>query len=460
MIETWTTAKIEEIAEINPRLPKGALSGEMPVSFVPMAAVGARDGSIDVSDTRPYSAVQKGFTTFKESDVLFAKITPCMENGKMAVVPGVRSGYGFGSTEFHVLRPYTGVESDYLYFFVSSKQFRMDAEHNMTGAVGQRRVPTTYLAACEIPLPSSNEQKRIVAKIEELFSELDKGIESFKIARDQLKVYRQVLLNCAAKGELFGQRDNKTTRAEKATVSFSDVVLSVGQGWSPRCMEHPSENDDTWGVIRTSAIQPLNFVQTANKRLPDQLQPRPHLEIFPGDVLITRAGPRNRVGIACYVKSVRPRLMVCDKVYRIKVKQNKILPEYLVMLLNSPRVLEELEPLKSGISDSGLNLTQDRFLSLKVVLPSLATQKIILENLEQKLSNVAFFEAQLDGSLETSETLRQSILKKAFSGQLVPQDPDDEPATQLLERIKAEKAAQTKPAKQNAKTSKPGTKKD
>ena len=289
-------------------------------------------------------------------------------------------------------------------------------------------------------LPPLPEQRRIVAKIEELFSELDKGIESFKTAREQLRVYRQVILNNAANGELSAQQDSRKTRTEKATVSLNDVVLSVGQGWSPRCLEHPSENYDTWGVIRTSAIQPLCFIETANKRFPDQLQPRPHLEIFPGDVLITRAGPRNRVGIACYVKSVRPRLMVCDKVYRIKVKQNKILPEYLVMLLNSPQVLEELETLKSGISDSGLNLTQDRFLSLKVVVPSLKTQKTILENLEQKLSNVAFFESQLEGSLETSETLRQSILKKAFSGQLVPQDPDDEPASKLLARIKEERS--------------------
>ena len=121
-MKDWVITKIEEIAEVNPRLPKGALSGEIPVSFVPMAAVDAGNGLIDVSDTRPYSAVQKGFTTFKEGDVLFAKITPCMENGKMAVVPKVKNGYGFGSTEFHVLRTFSGIEAGYLYYYVSSKQ--------------------------------------------------------------------------------------------------------------------------------------------------------------------------------------------------------------------------------------------------------------------------------------------------------------------------------------------------
>ena len=104
-----------------------------------MQAVGAGDGTIDVSNLRPAAEVKKGFTNFQEGDVLFAKITPCMENGKMAVVPKVASGYGFGSTEFHVLiRLQNGLDPRYLYYFVSSQSIRKEAAHNMTGAVGQK----------------------------------------------------------------------------------------------------------------------------------------------------------------------------------------------------------------------------------------------------------------------------------------------------------------------------------
>jgi type I restriction enzyme S subunit len=184
--------KITDVAAINPRLAKGEIASDTPVSFVPMAAVGAADGATDVYETRPYGAVQKGYTSFAEGDVLFAKITPCMENGKMAVVPKVHNGYGFGSTEFHVLRPSAAIDGRFLYYFVSGKHFRQDAEHNMTGAVGQRRVPTTYFAECEIHLPPLPEQHRIVAKIEELFSELDQGIASLKTAREQLKQTRRL----------------------------------------------------------------------------------------------------------------------------------------------------------------------------------------------------------------------------------------------------------------------------
>ena len=139
---TWAIVPISDIAEINPKLDKSGINDDLDVSFVPMPAVEAETGGIEVSATRRFEEVKKGYTPFREGDVLFAKITPCMENGKMAVVPALRNGLGFGSTEFHVLRAKDGIAPEYLYYFVSSKRFRVDAEHNMTGAVGQRRVPT------------------------------------------------------------------------------------------------------------------------------------------------------------------------------------------------------------------------------------------------------------------------------------------------------------------------------
>lgn len=144
-LRPYPSMAIEDVAEVNPRASKALIPEDLPVSFVPMTAVGAADGSILVKETRPAGEVKKGFTAFLEGDVLFAKITPCMENGKMAVVPALENGYGFGSTEFHVLRPKSGMDAKYLYYYVSSQAFRSEAERYMTGAVGQRRVPTTYI---------------------------------------------------------------------------------------------------------------------------------------------------------------------------------------------------------------------------------------------------------------------------------------------------------------------------
>lgn len=198
----WAMLHLNDLATINPRLDKSELDDRTELSFVPMSAVEAETGGIDVSEIRLFSEVKKGYTGFRTGDVLFAKITPCMENGKMAIVPELKNEIGFGSTEFHVIRPGERVLSKYIYYFVSSGKFRANAEHHMTGAVGQKRVPVRYLESCIIPVPPLNEQECIVEKIEELFSELDKGIESLKTAREQLKVYRQALLKHAFEGRL------------------------------------------------------------------------------------------------------------------------------------------------------------------------------------------------------------------------------------------------------------------
>ena len=159
-------------------------------------------GFIDVSEKKAFSNVKKGFTPFKEGDVLFAKITPCMENGKMTVVPKVSNGYEFGSTEFHVLRPKEGIDARYIYYYVSSKTFRCEAKRYMTGAVGQKRVPATYLREHQIPLAPPNEQKRIVAEIEKQFSRLDEAVAALKRIRANLKRYKASVLKAAVEGKL------------------------------------------------------------------------------------------------------------------------------------------------------------------------------------------------------------------------------------------------------------------
>ena len=201
----WTSARLSEVCAINPRVDKTALNPASVVSFVPMPAVEAETGKIDVSETRNFETVRKGYTPFRKDDVLFAKITPCMENGKMAIVPSLASPCGFGSTEFHVLRSRHGIDPRFIYHAVSSRAFRIHAEHNMTGAVGQKRVPAAILEEHEIGLPPTNEQRRIVERIEALIEEIDRGVESLRAAKNTIELYRQSLLKSAFEGRLTAQ---------------------------------------------------------------------------------------------------------------------------------------------------------------------------------------------------------------------------------------------------------------
>jgi len=137
----WPLKPVGEICEVNPRLPRGhSVTDDLIVSFVPMAAVDEVSGTLQAHQTRPYADVKKGYTHFKNGDVLFAKITPCMENGKAAIASELAGGLGFGSTEFHVLRAKEDVLPEWLFYFVRQPAFRSEAKRNFTGTAGQQRV--------------------------------------------------------------------------------------------------------------------------------------------------------------------------------------------------------------------------------------------------------------------------------------------------------------------------------
>ena len=166
--------KLKDICEINPRTQ--GIADYMSVSFVPMPCV-SEDGKIDTSEIRQFIDVKKGYTVFQENDVLFAKITPCMENGKGAIARGLMNGIGCGSSEFHVLRANNEmVCPEWIYYLTAWSSFRREAEKHMTGSAGQRRVPKAYLENYDINVPSLPEQ----TKQTEVLSQLQQIIDCRK----------------------------------------------------------------------------------------------------------------------------------------------------------------------------------------------------------------------------------------------------------------------------------------
>jgi type I restriction enzyme S subunit len=157
---------IAEVAEINPPLSR-RISDDTPCSFIPMDAVDDVAAEITHLITRPFKEVAKGYTPFAEHDVLLAKITPCMENGKCAIARGLPSGVGFGSTEFHVIRASKQILPEWIYFFWRLPGTRVLAERNMTGTAGQKRVPMSFLESLKIPVPSVEDQRRLIVLLKE-----------------------------------------------------------------------------------------------------------------------------------------------------------------------------------------------------------------------------------------------------------------------------------------------------
>ncbi len=190
----WRWVRLGEVCEINPRRPRIVRDPEAPTTFIPMSAVDEEDGTIVAAEEKPFALVRQGYTYFEEGDVLFAKITPCMENGKAAIARGLRDGIGFGSTEFHVLRPRGSVISEWIWLFVRREPFREAARRAFRGGVGQQRVPQDFLEEHPLPLPPLPEQRRIVARIEELMGRVREARRLREEAkRDAERLWQAVL---------------------------------------------------------------------------------------------------------------------------------------------------------------------------------------------------------------------------------------------------------------------------
>lgn len=218
---------------------------------------------------------------------------------------------------------------------------------------------------------------------------------------------------------------------------------TLHQGWSPQCEKGPSETEDEWGVLKTTAIQPGAFQPEQNKRLPAALTPRPQIEVKPGDILLTCAGPRSRCGIACLVRSTRNKLMISGKMYRFRVPQEHFESRYLEAFLQTSAAYDSIDRMKTGGSDSGLNLTHDRFRRLEVPVAPLNEQRRIVEAYEELISDLDAGIVALEQAREKLKPYRASVLKAAVEGAITAAwrqgHPQNEPASQLLKRILAER---------------------
>jgi type I restriction enzyme S subunit len=195
--------RIGDVVTFNRRKPAEFKNSNSEVSFVPMPKVSEVSGQIVLDERISHSEGQRrSLTYFENGDVIFAKITPCMENGKIALAKNLFNGAAYGSTEFHVLTPTERILPDFLRYFIGSDDFRANAERAMTGAVGQRRVPKTYLADHTIPLPSIETQTEIVVRLDENLSRTDEAIKVAEMIETESARLRRALLQSAFTGQL------------------------------------------------------------------------------------------------------------------------------------------------------------------------------------------------------------------------------------------------------------------
>jgi len=185
--QDWEVGPISQFAQINPR--REPMADESEVTFVPMNAV-SEDGVLAIRQLRKYGAVKKGFTAFRDADIILAKITPCFENGKAALVRALENGVGFGSTEFHVIRAQKSCLPEFLFAQIYSDKFRKVGKVSMIGTGGHQRVPALFVEDYKVSIPGLPEQQRIV----DCLSSLDDLIAGQTQKLGSLKAHKKALV--------------------------------------------------------------------------------------------------------------------------------------------------------------------------------------------------------------------------------------------------------------------------
>ena len=216
----WVWVRLGEVVEVNPNKIKMDIEEDKLIDFIPMKNVSESSSEIIEKNFEKFKDLQKGYTQFIENDILFAKITPCMENGKTAIITDLKEKIGYGSTEFHILRSSRIINNKLLYNFLKQKRFREDAKYNMTGSVGFRRVPTEFMKNYPIPLPPLEEQQEIVRILDEVL-ENENRVKELVEVEEKIDILEKSILNKAFKGEL-GTQNNE----DKPAIELLKEILN------------------------------------------------------------------------------------------------------------------------------------------------------------------------------------------------------------------------------------------
>ncbi|MES2811503.1 MAG: restriction endonuclease subunit S [Bacteroidota bacterium] len=282
----------------------------------------------------------------------------------------------------------------------------------------QPQVTINNAVELEIPLPPIKVQQAIVSKIEELFSELDKGIEDLKTAQHQLKIYRQSVLKWAFEGKLTNDniKDEELPK-EWELNKLGEYILNISSGKSFRCEERPPNKDEV-GIVKVSSVTWGFFDEMQSKTCFSKDLLNEKYLINKGDFLFSRANTIELIGSCVIVHNVEKTLMLSDKILRfIFVKD--ISKEYVLYYLRSRKGRKQIESLSTGNQDSMRNIGQEKIKQIKFPYCTLKEQLQIVQEIENRLSVADKMEESIAQSLLQAEALRQSILKKAFSGKLI-----------------------------------------
>jgi len=408
---------LESACDINPPRPHlGDLPDDTDVLFVPMAAVDDVTGTIAAPEIRTLGDCRKkSYTTFAPGDVLFAKITPCMENGKAAIVPAVASGIGFGSTEFHVLRPKPGINARFIWHYIRQPSFRREAAAHMTGSVGQARVPASFLETAELEIPSEQRQQEVVDLLDRATAASHDAKSHLAATARLMTRFRQSVLAAACSGRLTsdlrghdGQPDSEGGLPAAWELVPLGTLVRVATGATPL----RSRKDYYGGSVPwvTSAAVNGGAIEKASEFITDSALKETNAKRFPpGTLLVAMYGEGQTRG---RVAELKIEAATNQAVAALLFDQGaaELRPYLRVFLMSN---YEQIRRISFGGVQPNLSLSVIR--DTLVPLPPIPEQSEIVSRVDHLLTSLNNVEERLVIVVKRIDRILQAVLANAFA---------------------------------------------
>ncbi|MFF8763474.1 restriction endonuclease subunit S [Nocardiopsis dassonvillei] len=338
-------------------------------------------------------------------------------------------------------RPSQLVDPAWIVYALSAPRTKANVQERIRG-IGRPRLGLGEIRKIKIPLPPLDEQRRIVSGLE---------VELSRVAAASRQVSRSLdaveNLTKSIRGNVLGN-DSKSKPGK-----LGGLLSRIEAGKSLACEARPAREDE-WGIVKVSAMTWGEFRENENKALNSGRDFDPRYEIRSGDILVSRANTREYVGAPVLVGKTRSKLLLSDKSLRL-IPEKGVDRDWLIQLLSSPQVREQISERATGTKDSMRNISQKSLVDIEVMIPEASRQHELAVRVQENLRDVARLRSALLLARKRGDHLRQALLNAAFTGKLVPQDPADEPAVVLLERIRGERASAPNPKRARRSTAKP-----
>jgi type I restriction enzyme S subunit len=406
----WPTKRLRFLTVRNAGASGGpALDASSQVTFLPMEAIGEQ-GELDLSLTRPLEEVQSGYSRFKDGDVVVAKITPCFENGKGALIRDTVTGIGFGTTELHVLSPAPELDGRFLYYVTAETRFRRLGEACMTGAAGQQRVPEEFVRDFRIAVPPPPRQRAIADYLDRETARIDALIA----AKDRVL------------GLIAEKRRALTTRVVTRGLDPRAPLRDSGIPWLGEIPAHWETERARWlfrerdmrsetGAEELLTVSHLTGVTLRSEKDVNMFEAETnegYKLCESGDLVInTLWAWMGAMGVSRISGIVSP-------AYNVYEPSSRLLPAYIDTLVRLPVFAQEVTRYSKGVWSSRLRLYPEGFFEVTLPVPPLGEQSAIVEHIARETKKLDNVHGATDRTIALLKERRAALIAAAVTGQI------------------------------------------